>query len=154
MVMVGPLGEGDPRGDLAVLEEAPGVYLAGRRSFAELPAWLGACDVGLIPYAANRYTASVFPMKVYEYLAAGLPVVSTPLPSLAGAEGVAFADGPFEFERAVERALADDRPARRDERRKVAEAHSWDRRLEEIGELVRAAEAERGERRRPDPVPH
>lgn len=45
---------------------------------------LGRSRVGIIPYCCNEYTSGVFPMKVYEYLAAGLPVVATPLPSLSG----------------------------------------------------------------------
>jgi glycosyltransferase involved in cell wall biosynthesis len=134
------VGEGDPRGDLAALAEAPNIHLVGGQPFAELPAWLGAADVGLIPYAANAYTAAVFPMKVYEYLAAGLPVVSTPLPSLAGVEGIAFADTAAAFERTVECALGNDSPERRAARLALARAHSWERRMEEIGRLVRDAD--------------
>ena len=48
-----------------------------------LPEVLRGADAGLIPYARNELTESIFPMKVYEYLAAGLPVVATPLPALA-----------------------------------------------------------------------
>lgn len=141
LVMVGPVGEGDPRGDLAALAEAPNIHLVGAKAFGELPAWLGAGDVGLIPYAANPYTAAVFPMKVYEYLAAGLPVVSTPLPSLQDVKGIAFAQTPEEFESAVEAALLTETPERRAERVSLADAHSWDRRVEEIGRLVREAES-------------
>ena len=141
LVLIGPVGEGDPRGDLSDLSEIPNVHLVGAKSFSELPAWIGAGEVGLIPYAANPYTAAVFPMKVYEYLAAELPVVSTPLPSLRGIEGVAFADTPAEFERAVERVLRTESPERRAERLALAETHSWERRVQEIGRLVKAAEA-------------
>jgi glycosyltransferase involved in cell wall biosynthesis len=141
LVMVGPAGEGDPRGDLAALAEAPNIHLVGAKPFGELPAWLGAGDVGLIPYAANPYTAAVFPMKVYEYLAAGLPVVSTPLPALREVGGIAFARTAEEFARAVEDALRAETPERRSERVALAEAHSWDRRVEEIGRIVRDAES-------------
>jgi glycosyltransferase involved in cell wall biosynthesis len=141
LVIVGPLGEGDPRGDLAALAEAPNIHLVGAKPFGELPAWLGAGDVGLIPYAANPYTAAVFPMKVYEYLAAELPVVSTPLPALRDVDAISFARTAEEFERAVETALRDETPKRRSERVALAEAHSWERRVEEIGRLVRETEA-------------
>jgi glycosyltransferase involved in cell wall biosynthesis len=149
LVMVGPQGEGDPRGDLAGLEAASNIHLVGAKPFRELPAWLGAGDVGLIPYAANPYTAAVFPMKVYEYLAAGLPVVSTPLPSLRGVDGIEFAATPAEFEQAVDSALRDESPDRRAERVALAEAHSWERRVEEIGRLVQDAESAGADR-----VPH
>jgi glycosyltransferase involved in cell wall biosynthesis len=141
LVIVGPAGEGDPRGDLAALAESANIHLVGAKPFAELPAWLGAGDVGLIPYAANPYTAAVFPMKVYEYLAAGLPVVSTPLPALRGVDGIAFARTGEEFAQAVEDALRAESPERRGERVALAEAHSWERRVQEIGRLVREAES-------------
>lgn len=141
LVIVGPVGEGDPRGDLAAVAEAPNIHLVGPKPFGELPVWLGAGDVGLIPYAANTYTAAVFPMKVYEYLAAGLPVVSTLLPALRDVDGISFARTAEEFERAVQAALRDETPERRSERVALAEAHSWERRVAEIGRLVRETEA-------------
>jgi glycosyltransferase involved in cell wall biosynthesis len=141
LVLVGPVGEGDPRGDLGELDRLDNVHLAGERPFAELPGWVAAGDVGLIPYRHNRYTASVFPMKVYEYLGAGLPVVTSRLPALESVEGLTFAEGVAEFEAAVERELREDSPERRAARRRLARSHSWDARVEEIGRLVAACEA-------------
>jgi len=141
LVLVGPVGEGDPRGDLDALRTRPNVTFAGQRPFEELPAWVGAADVCLIPYAHNRYTASVFPMKVYEYLAAGRPVVSTPLPALRDLEGLAFAEGTDAFEAQVEAVLREDGQARREDRRALARRNSWERRVEEIGRLVAECEA-------------
>lgn len=66
------------------MEAEPNIHLLGHRDHRDLPAALRGADVGLIPYAINELTSSIFPMKVYEYLAAGLPVIATPLPSLAG----------------------------------------------------------------------
>ena len=65
-------------------ERLPNVHLLGARPYAALPDVLRGADAALVPYAINDLTRSVFPMKVYEYLAAGLPVVTTPLPALAG----------------------------------------------------------------------
>lgn len=140
LVLVGPVGEGDPRGDLEALRGRPNVLFAGRRPFAELPAWIGAADVCLIPYAHNRYTGSVFPMKVYEYLAAGCPVVSTRLPALQGLEGLAFAEGADDFEAQVDTALRADAEDQRERRREIARRHSWGTRLGEIAGLVAECE--------------
>lgn len=140
LVLVGPVGEGDPRGDLGELRGLHNVLFAGGASFAELPAWIGAADVCLIPYLHNSYTASVFPMKVYEYLAAGRAVVSTRLPALRGVEGPAFADGVDDFEAEIQVALRADGEDERRRRRELAEAHSWTARVREIGDLVRASE--------------
>jgi glycosyltransferase involved in cell wall biosynthesis len=136
--LVGPVGPGDPRTDLSALRDAPNIHLLGPRAYAQLPDALRAADAGLIPYARNAITESVFPMKVYEYLAAGLPVVSTPLPALAGLAEVATAPDAEGIARLLEDAIASDSPARRAERSRAAAAHSWERRLEEIAAAVEA----------------
>jgi glycosyltransferase involved in cell wall biosynthesis len=138
IALVGPVGLGDPHTDVSALAGEPNVHLLGPRSYAQLPAVLRGADAGLIPYRRSPLTDSVFPMKVYEYLAAGLPVVSTSLPALAGVEGIDLADDAAGFERLLERELAADSPARRRERSAAAAAHSWDERLREITTAIEA----------------
>jgi glycosyltransferase involved in cell wall biosynthesis len=135
---VGPIGPGDPRTDVSALTAEPNVHLLGPRSYAELPAVLRTADAGLIPYARNQLTGSIFPMKVYEYLAAGLPVVATPLPALTGVTEVATAADAQGVARLLDEALAEDDHQRRHERSRAAAAHSWDARLEEIAAAVNA----------------
>jgi glycosyltransferase involved in cell wall biosynthesis len=71
-------------------------------------------------------------MKVYEYLAAGLPVFATLLPALAGVEGVTRSADAAAMAAAIEAELAADGPRRRAERSRAAAAHSWEARIEEI----------------------
>lgn len=130
--LVGPVGLGDPETDTAALEAEPNVHLLGARAHAELPAVLRGAAAGLIPYRSSRLTASIFPMKVYEYLAAGLPVVATGLPALADVRDVELVDGTAAAVAALERALADDSPERRHARSDAARGYSWERRLAEI----------------------
>jgi glycosyltransferase involved in cell wall biosynthesis len=132
IVLVGPRGAGDPGGDLSALDREPNVHLIGAREAAALPAVLRGADAGLIPYAINDLTRSVFPMKVYEYLAAGLPVISTPLPALEGVGGVEIVGDAGELVAAVERELELDGPERRARRSREAAGHSWESRIEEI----------------------
>ncbi len=132
LVLVGPVGLGDPHTDVATLQAEPNVHLLGARRYEELPAVLRGADVTLIPYRASDLTASIFPMKVYEYLAAGRPVVATPLPALEGVDEITVADGADAFVAAVEQELAADSPDRRAARSAAAAAHSWDARLAEI----------------------
>jgi glycosyltransferase involved in cell wall biosynthesis len=139
--LVGPVGAGDPRTDVSALRDLPNVHLLGTRAYRELPAVLRGVDAALIPYARNDLTASIFPMKVYEYLAAGLPVVATPLPALAGMTEIAFASDAAKTVEQLELALAGDSPARRAERSRRAGAHSWDVRLDEIGQAIAATES-------------
>ena len=78
----------------------------GPKPYSELPRYVAAFDVGLIPYVENDYTRSCFPLKLYEYLAAGKPVVASGLPELAGMEpDVVLVDGPAAFVDAIEAAL-------------------------------------------------
>jgi glycosyltransferase involved in cell wall biosynthesis len=134
--LVGPVGLGDPLTDVSALEREPNVHLLGARAYRELPDVLRGADAGLIPYARNELTESIFPMKVYEYLAAGLPVVATPLPALAGVPEVASAADADGIVRLLEEALAEDDPARRQARSRAAAGHSWDARLQEIAAAI------------------
>jgi glycosyltransferase involved in cell wall biosynthesis len=134
--LVGPVGLGDPLTDISALRREPNVHLLGARTYEQLPQVLRGADVGLIPYARNELTNSIFPMKVYEYLAAGLPVIATPLPALAGVSEVQSADDAERMLALLDAALADDTPARRLERSRAAASHSWEQRLEEIAVAI------------------
>jgi glycosyltransferase involved in cell wall biosynthesis len=130
--LVGPVGLGDPATDVSPLAALPNVYLLGPRPYDELPAVLRGAAAAIIPYAINELTASVFPMKVYEYLAAGLSVVATPLPALAGVGEVEIGADAAAMAAALGRAIAADSPAARGERSRAAAGHSWEARIAEI----------------------
>jgi glycosyltransferase involved in cell wall biosynthesis len=145
--LVGPVGPGDPRTDVSALAAEPNIHLLGRRSYERLPDVLRGADAALIPYARNELTASIFPMKVYEYLAAGLPVIATPLPALAGVAGVLTAPDAQGMAELLDRALAQDSPEHRAQRSRAAASHSWERRLREIAAAMAALADPTGARR-------
>jgi glycosyltransferase involved in cell wall biosynthesis len=134
--LVGPIGAGDPSTDVSPLAAEPNIHLLGLRPYEALPGVLRGADAALIPYSLNELTRSIFPMKVYEYLAAGLPVVATPLPSLDGVEGLVTAADAGSTGAELERLLAEDGPAARAERTRIASSHSWDARIDEIAEAL------------------
>jgi glycosyltransferase involved in cell wall biosynthesis len=136
LVLVGPVGLGDPSTDVSQLTSVPNINLLGPRGHDALPAVLRGAAAGLIPYVHSRLTDSIFPMKVYEYLAAGLPVIATALPALREAEDVMLADDAPATVAALERALAQDSPEQRHARSGAAAAHSWDARLAEIRDAI------------------
>ena len=136
IALVGPVGAGDPRTDISSIERLPNVHLLGARSYDALPQVLRGADVALVPYAINELTRSVFPMKIYEYLAAGLAVVTTPLPALAQTSGVFVAADTPATVAAIERALAEDGPEARLARSRAVRGNSWDARLEEISSYL------------------
>jgi glycosyltransferase involved in cell wall biosynthesis len=141
LVLVGPVGLGDPSTDISRLEALTNVHILGPRRQSELPDVLRGAAVGMIPYRTSDLTASIFPMKVYEYLAAGLPVVSTRLPALAEVTEIARAGDAVELAARIEDELSQDSPALRLERSRAAAGHSWEVRLEQLDEAVRKLDA-------------
>jgi glycosyltransferase involved in cell wall biosynthesis len=78
-VFIGEEREGQKSPLLQELSRLPNVHFLGYRAYEVLPEYLRGIQVGLLPSLINEYTRGMFPMKYYEYLAAGVPVVSTPL---------------------------------------------------------------------------
>ncbi len=109
----------------------------GRRAYDDLPGYCRAFDVGLIPFRVNELTLNVNPIKLREYLAAGLPVVSTPLPEVAAyAPMVEIADGVDAFVDACDRALAGDTPERIQARQAAIRTETWRAKVEQLSQLV------------------
>jgi len=133
--LVGPVGT-----SVEALADLSNVQLLGPRPYVEVPAYLAGMDVGLIPFRHEPVTHHADPIKVYEYLAAGLPIVGTDLPALRRlAHVVRLADTPTEFEAQIAGALADGRESGRAGRRAVAELHSWSSRFRHIEDLIEKA---------------
>lgn len=132
LVLVGPIHDA---GGAARLRQEPNVHLLGAKPQSEIPAYLAGFDVCLAPFRAGAVRRAVNPLKVYEYLALGKPVVSTPLDSLAGdavARVLRFGEG-ASFIQAIRDALHDEEAARRNgtlddrlrERRDAVRPHTW-----------------------------
>ena len=136
VVLIGKVGEGDPWTDPARLEGLPNLHLLGPRPYAELPAYLKAFDVALLPNTRNDYTDSMFPMKFFEYLAAGRPVVSVDLPALrAFRNAVWLADSADSFIAAVQ-AVLDGAVPPLEARLELAREHTWDARMDRMLALL------------------
>jgi len=124
IVLVGPILPGIDR---TRFESRPNVYLTGNKSIAELPNYLKALDVALIPNKVNDLTRSIFPLKLMEYLAAGKPVVSSAMDSVMEFEGIAhIARDSGEFPLRIAQALRDTGPEKVAARQAVARRYSWD----------------------------
>jgi glycosyltransferase involved in cell wall biosynthesis len=138
IVLIGKVGEGDPWADVEALRGLANVHLLGPRPYAALPAYLKGFDAALLPSALNDYTRGMFPMKFFEYLAAGCPVVSTALPALrAYAHVASFAATHDEFVAALEAALRGGGPALA-ARLAVAREHTYESRTARMLELLEA----------------
>lgn len=128
-VLVGPR-----RARLARLARRDNVLLTGERPYSEIPSILRACDVALIPYRRAPATLAASPVKLWDYLAEGLPVVSVDVPAVRRHEGptVQIAEGVGGFAAAVERALAHGRSA-------SPERRTWSDAVDEMVEHISAA---------------
>lgn len=108
-MMIGPVVKIDP----ATLPQGDNLHWLGGRSYAELPAYLGNWDVGFMPFAINEATRFISPTKTPEFLAAGLPVVSTAIRDVVRPYGelglVEIAATPAETVAAIERVIAAER---------------------------------------------
>lgn len=97
---------GTKRIDLTELEKNPNFHWLPPVAYAELPSYAAAFDVAIIPYRVNAHTQTANPLKLREYIAAGKPVVTTPMAEVFRFKDViAIADGAPAFIRAIERAL-------------------------------------------------
>jgi glycosyltransferase involved in cell wall biosynthesis len=138
VVLIGKAGEGDPWTNVDPLRRIPNLHLLGPRDYASLPAYLKGFDVAMLPSARNEYTRSMFPMKFFEYLAAGCPVVSTDLPALGAFSSVAhLARDSDEFIASVARALRGD-CAPLPDRLAAAREHTYERRTASMMALLEA----------------
>jgi glycosyltransferase involved in cell wall biosynthesis len=141
--MIGPV-ESRP----AELPRCPNVRLLGSRPHAELPRYLREFAVGLVPYRLTAYTAHVYPTKLNEYLAMGIPVVSTPLPEVVRfnaqhGDVVALAAEPEAFARAIARAAQDTSREAVQRRLEAARRNDWAVRLPAMFAVVEEALARR-----------
>ncbi|WP_158881462.1 glycosyltransferase [Amycolatopsis anabasis] len=141
LLLVGPHEPGWEPERVANLLARPNVHHTGPVPFEELPRWMARMDVGLTPYADTAFNRASFPLKTLEYLAAGLPVVSTALPASrrlrAETEEVALAADAPAFARAVREAAGRvGEPENVTQRLAVAQRHSWQARAAEFAELA------------------
>jgi len=136
LILIGPVGLSDESTDVRALRRMSNVHLLGHRAYADLPAYLRAVDVTVIPYRINRYTEGVFPIKFFELLATGKPVVISRLPALAEFyDAVRVADDAPGFVTACEAALESPDEGL-DRRLALADQHSWPMRIGRIMGLI------------------
>ena len=137
IVMVGPVMKIDP----ASLPQRDNIHWLGQQDYADLPALIAGWEVCMMPFALNEATRYISPTKTLEYMAAGKPVVSTPIRDVVTPYGgiVAIADTPQAFVEACAHALAqtpEERAQAEAARAAVVAGTSWDRTVARMSELI------------------
>lgn len=133
-VMIGPVGIGI---DVSSLSTLSNVHFLGRKDVGELPSYIKAFDACLNPFKLNELTDKVSPLKFYEYLASGKPIVSVNMPGVSNfSDVVEIADNEAEFIQAIERAIKNETPEKLKARLNRAMENSWESRVEFMEEKI------------------
>lgn len=128
-VLAGPVWEGTPLGELRELKN---VHFIGPVPYQDLPNLLHKACAGIIPHRVNKFTASMNPLKLYEYLASGLPVISTPVQGTEQfSTGVSLASTALEFSTALKKSLLLS-PIEKQRLIGLVKDQTWDNRIEQM----------------------
>jgi len=128
---------GEARTDTSLLKQLPNMYLLGRRSYEDLPGYCKAFDVAILPFLVNELTIAANPLKLREYLAAGLPVVATPLPEIQRlGHLVQLARSPAEYLAQLETLLQAGNHGPSLARSLSMDTESWDGKVEQLSALI------------------
>ncbi|MBN1267396.1 MAG: polysaccharide pyruvyl transferase family protein [Anaerolineales bacterium] len=115
------------------LERCPNFHFLGEKPYDEVPGYLNCFDCCVIPFKDNRLTRATNPVKLYEYLAAGKPVVARRLPELeAFGDSIHLAENGDQFLQELELALRENSPESAAGRTEAVRDHSWHARFERL----------------------
>ena len=130
-VIVGPVDE-DADERARAFESLPNVHVIGAVPSDEIPQYVASFDAGIIPFVVDELTRGVSPLKMYEYLAARVPVVSTPLPVCEAHPVVRTASTPEAFAAELVKAMERRTDAFDEAADTAADAASWDNRISAV----------------------
>ena len=121
---------------------SPNVYLPGPVPYDEMPSMLKGFDITIIPFKKDDVSATIFPLKLFEYLGAGKPVIITDFnPDLKDYthDAVEICSTADEFSAAIKDIIQNDSPEKQANRVKVASLNTWDIRADELSEIIESA---------------
>jgi hypothetical protein len=121
------------------------MHYLGPKPYESLPTYVAHCDVMAIPFVLNSITHACSPVKLFEHMAAGKPVVATPMREILKYQSVSFAQTPEDFVRHIETSLRlREDPAYRQTLEHEARENTWQDRAEELRKAIDLARAEQG----------
>jgi len=117
----------------------PNLYLTGPIPYSEMPQMLKGFDIATIPFKKDEVSATIFPLKLFEYLGAGKPVIVTDFnPDLKDytKNAVVFCADASAFTQAINTILTTDNKQRKVERQAVANENTWDASADKLVEII------------------
>lgn len=140
IILIGKIGEGDANTDVGILRKYANIHFLGAKKYHELPAYIAYFDVALLPCVVNEYTQHMFPMKFFEYLAAGRQVVARRIKPLEPYSDICFlADNEDEFVSKVDDVINNRRMILQDKLDEVAKEHTYVTRTKKMLECMKHA---------------
>lgn len=131
------LGRVQNHGGKKMLGKYPNVQFLGSTSPQKLPSYLKNMDLGMIPFVKNKFTENIYPLKINEYLATGIPVVSTDFADMSDFAGmISITTTRKAFAEAIEQELQNDTAEKIQARIEMARANSWENRAEQLSEII------------------
>jgi glycosyltransferase involved in cell wall biosynthesis len=112
------------------------IHLLGFIPYDKSPMYIQQFDVAIIPHKTDTYVSSTNPMKMYEYLACGRPIVASPAPGIDMFSEILQADNPEDFNKQVLKALKDDSPEKIKQRQELVHEHTWTKRVDRMMEII------------------
>lgn len=145
VVLIGKIAV-DAERKVKILDNVKNIHFLGRKPYRELPKYCKGFDVSLNPFAINELTLAANPLKVREYLAAGLPVISTDLHEVRILEHCFIGEDHADFVKKIEEAL--EYSATKEEISDSIKEHSWEARVDELREIMETRRQRDGETER------
>jgi glycosyltransferase involved in cell wall biosynthesis len=128
---------GEVKTDASAVRDLPNVFFTGRRAYQSLPGYCKKFDIAVLPFVMNQLTIAANPLKLREYLAAGLPVVATPLPEVLRLGSlIRPATSPQEFLDQCDALLKEGRLGPDLARSHEMDVESWDGKVEVLSDLI------------------
>jgi glycosyltransferase involved in cell wall biosynthesis len=128
--------------DLGIFDGLENIHLLGQKSYDALPAYARGFDVAILPFALNELTIASNPLKLREYLAAGLPVVSTAIPEAERLDHVLhIGRNKLEFFDHLQRIVDSGRTGPQIAISQQMDSETWDHKVEQLSEIFRGKES-------------
>jgi len=130
-VFIGPITT-----DISKLSNLSNIHFLGPKPYSDLPSYLKGFSVATIPFVIDGVTLKASPIKFYEYLASGIPIVSTKIPDLQRFNKfVSLVDNKEDFSSEINKALADNNKAKKI-RMEIAKDYSWESRFNQLDNYI------------------
>jgi glycosyltransferase involved in cell wall biosynthesis len=137
IVLVGEIDERHCATELMRLRQIENIHFLGRKEIDQVQRYVRAFDVCLIPYRVDERAQNASPLKLYDYMAVGKPIVTTNFSAASQfKEVVRIADSREEFTRYIEEVLLEKNMALIEKRRSIAKENTWEKRVEQLSCLI------------------